>query len=673
MKKKSIFICKKQNRILLLFFLLVSYGLSGQNNNYHLVWSDEFTTDGKPNSKYWTKEVMGSPPNNELEYYVDSLKNGFAKSGFLYLRALKEKKGTKNYTSSRLITRNKIDWTYGKIEVSAKLPKGFGTWPAIWMLYTDEVYGPWPGSGEIDIMEHVGKEEGWVHGSAHGDYYNFLTGHSTKTSSYYVKDACTAFHNYICEWNTDTVKIYVDNIKIFSFGNEHKGWQRWPYDHNFFLILNIAIGGDWGGTVDNAIFVNDSSVQMVVDYVRLYKKLNEFTVTGPKTVQENSNAYFSVPYYPGYYYHWVLPSDAVAQSKTDSSVVTLYWGCKADSISIIIGKDGDTSTLQYPVLLNPLKVNGRKWVDTNAVGIKYFADSLPGATFKWRTSEGVSIKGPDSVRNILVDFASEGKIIVEIKTACNIYPDTMNVRFGNGHFPYPDSAKPMIIPGNIVAVNFDNGGEDYAYHDVDVAHKGVVYRSSESVDIESNDGGYTIGWFDNGEWVRYTVEVTDSENYKASIRVASVGGGSFSIFMDDVLLAQNVVVPSTGAWTSFTSVSVNTLKLQSGKHVLCIKSNGNFNLGNMTFSKVTSSIGNARVNDIRIFPNPVKDYIQVAMVKQSGASFEVFSIDGKLQNIQVIPNQNLSYKINFFNTRTGMYFLKVTSENNVSLFKFIKI
>jgi beta-glucanase (GH16 family) len=271
------------------FLLFVATQAWGQESKYKLIWADEFDYSGDPNPKYWTREVMASPPNNELENYTNSSKNSFVKNGSLFIRTIKETLGGKNYTSARLITSGKVDWTYGKIEVRAKIPLGKGTWPAIWLLYYDDPYGGWPNSGEIDIMEHVGYDPGNIHGSAHGNVYNPLAGHTVKTSTYKVNNV-TDFHVYACEWNKDSVKFFADGYNYYTVTNEHKGWQKWPFDHNFFLILNNAFGGDWGGAqgIDNTIFKNDSSVQMEVDYVRLYKKCSDFPIVGKSSIIENT-------------------------------------------------------------------------------------------------------------------------------------------------------------------------------------------------------------------------------------------------------------------------------------------------------------------------------------------------------------------------------------------------
>jgi len=241
--------------------------------NYELVWSDEFSTNGLPDSKKWSYDTDGNANgwgNNEAQYYTSGqLKNSEVKDGFLYINAIKEDFEGKKYTSARLITKAKGDWLYGKIEVRAKLPEGKGMWPAIWMLPTDWVYGGWPASGEIDIMENVGYDPYVIVASAHTQSYNHVQG-TQKNATLTISDSYTQFHNYILEWEANEYRVYVDEKLYFTFKNEGTGYKVWPFDKRFHLLLNVAVGGNWGGQkgIDDTIFPRS----MVVDYVRVYQK-----------------------------------------------------------------------------------------------------------------------------------------------------------------------------------------------------------------------------------------------------------------------------------------------------------------------------------------------------------------------------------------------------------------
>jgi beta-glucanase (GH16 family) len=235
------------------------------------VWSDEFNYTGAPDAAKWDYDIGGSGwGNNELEYYTNSMNNAKVENGKLYITARQENVGGMNYTSARLVTRNKGDFLYGRIEVSAKLPAGRGTWPAIWMLSTDWVYGSWPKSGEVDIMEHVGYDPNNILSSIHTQSYNHVLG-TQKSGGMNIPTALTAFHKYRFDWTPYAVRIYYDDQLVFTFVNEGKGYATWPFDKRFHLLLNLAIGGNWGGAqgIDTTIF----PATMEVEYVRVYKMI----------------------------------------------------------------------------------------------------------------------------------------------------------------------------------------------------------------------------------------------------------------------------------------------------------------------------------------------------------------------------------------------------------------
>jgi len=246
-----------------------------------LVWSDEFSTDGLPDATKWgydTERNQLGWYNNEKQYYSAArLENTSVQNGMLTITARKESLtgaadyGGQAYTSARLITRGKASWTYGFFEVRAKLPCSLGTWPAIWMLGTG---GRWPEDGEIDIMEQKGfsiAEKTQVSGTIHTKAYNYFGGTLGvgRGASTTVADACTKFHNYQLTWSADKIEMAVDGVPYFEYFNPKDGnFDKWPFDRPQFMILNLAMGGDLGGTIPSN-FVSD---QMVVDYVRVYQR-----------------------------------------------------------------------------------------------------------------------------------------------------------------------------------------------------------------------------------------------------------------------------------------------------------------------------------------------------------------------------------------------------------------
>lgn len=238
--------------------------------SYTLAWSDEFNYNGLPDSTKWGYDVGGDGwGNNELQYYTRAdTSNAVVRDGRLFIIARKEAIGGKMFSSARLVTRDKAEWVYGKIEISAKLPAGRGLWPAAWMLGTNIKEAGWPACGEIDIMEHVGYNRDSIFGTVHTAAYNHIK-RTQKGATAKIKDPYQRFHTYSIEWTPEKIDFMLDHKVYYSVSNEKKTRAEWPFDDPFYLLLNIAVGGNLGGMkgVDERIF----PAVMEVDYVRVYK------------------------------------------------------------------------------------------------------------------------------------------------------------------------------------------------------------------------------------------------------------------------------------------------------------------------------------------------------------------------------------------------------------------
>jgi len=230
-----------------------------------LVWADEFNTNGSPDNTKWGYDLgAGGWGNNESEYYTDRSENVIVEGGFLKITAKKEDYQGSQYTSARILTAGKFDFKYGKIEVKAKLPGGGGTWPAIWMLGASINDVGWPASGEIDIMEHAGNRQGTIQSALHTPS---SSGDTTNRGSQMISTVSTEFHVYSVEWTSDYMKFSVDGVVHYTYNPPSKNSSTWPFDANQFIILNVAMGGSFGGVIDPAF----TSSTMEVDYVRVYQ------------------------------------------------------------------------------------------------------------------------------------------------------------------------------------------------------------------------------------------------------------------------------------------------------------------------------------------------------------------------------------------------------------------
>ncbi|MFZ0598271.1 MAG: family 16 glycosylhydrolase [Flavobacterium sp.] len=228
-----------------------------------LVWFDEFNTDGAPDATKWVYDLGKGDNgwgNNEKQNYTNSATNVIVQGGSLKITAKKEVSGGADYSSARLKSDGKFSFTYGKVEIKAKLPLGVGTWPAIWMLGQNYATKPWPACGEIDIMEHVGKNQDLVLSTLH---YPGHSGGNGNTGSKTIPNVSTEFHVYKTVWSAASVQTFADDVLIHSVPND----GSLPFNSDFFLILNVAMGGNLGGNIDPA-FIQSS---MEIDYVRVYQ------------------------------------------------------------------------------------------------------------------------------------------------------------------------------------------------------------------------------------------------------------------------------------------------------------------------------------------------------------------------------------------------------------------
>mmetsp|Transcript_22265 Transcript_22265/g.41013 ORF Transcript_22265/g.41013 Transcript_22265/m.41013 type:complete len:635 (+) Transcript_22265:66-1970(+) len=249
-----------------------------------LVWSDEFDYTGPPDASKWDCDSGGTGwGNNELQFYTDRQawetqeehqKNAWVSNGMLRIVARRQEHGGRQFTSARLVSRGHGEWLHGRVEAKMRLPTARGSWPAFWMLPTVFAYGPWPDSGEIDIMEHVGHDPGVVHGTVHTGAFNHMKSTQVGKS---VRVDVADWHTYAVTWTSTKIEWFIDGARYHSFEKAaNGGTDKWPFDRNFFILLNVAVGGSWGGQkgIDEVAF-DLKEQSMDVAWVRVYKASEE--------------------------------------------------------------------------------------------------------------------------------------------------------------------------------------------------------------------------------------------------------------------------------------------------------------------------------------------------------------------------------------------------------------
>lgn len=415
--------------------LFAAFGGAAANAQWSLHWADEF--DGSQlSTEHWEAQIgtgtaYGLPAgwgNNELQYYTNFANNLAVSNGTLKITARRQNFGGQPYTSARIRTQGKVDFKWGRIEARMKIPSTSGVWPAFWMLPTDSPYGGWAAGGEIDVMESVNQATR-VHGTIHfgGNWPNNTSNGGSISNGNNFGDS---FHEYAVEWDPDQMRWYLDGQLFHTvnssqwFSTEGGGNPRAPFDHQFHLLLNVAVGGDWPGDPGpNA----DYPQTLEVDYVRVYRR--------------EQRAF---------------------------------------------------------------------------------------------------------------------------------------------------QAQPHAIPGQIEAEHYDEGYPGEAYNDNDPGNNGGAFRQDD-VDIQtSSEGGFNVGWIENGEWIEYTADVQAAGIYLVEARVASPGnGGSFRLEVDGEDRTGPIGVPGTGGWQNWTTVS-GEMHLDAGPQTIRFAKNDSANGFNLNWFRFTA-------------------------------------------------------------------------------------
>lgn len=324
----------------LILITLVWFALNCFAQQDTLVWSDEFEETGLPNSANWTYDLgTGGWGNNEIQNYTNKTQNVRQENGVLIIEALKS---GNSWTSARIITKNRYDFTYGRIVYRAKLPIGRGTWPALWMLGKNISSVGWPACGEIDVMEHVGKNPGVVQSALHTPSSN---GNTINKGSKSISGFNTEFHLYEANWKSDRIEFRYDNTLVYTYKPSVLNSSTWPFSKPFFIIMNIAMGGNWGSDpqyetngLKNGIDPALTSARMEIDYVRVYKPLSFTSINelpGEKD-QTNDNGIVIFPNPTEGVFHVKLPEGTTSKGTVSDSAgkVVLIFEAKSDTTNI---------------------------------------------------------------------------------------------------------------------------------------------------------------------------------------------------------------------------------------------------------------------------------------------------------------------------------------------------
>ena len=644
--------------------ILAMQKVSAQCNE--LMWADEFNYDGLPDSTKWSYEEGGNGwGNNELQYYTTKqLKNASVTDGKLTIAALYESYGGKSYTSARLVSKLKGDWLYGRIEVSAKLPSGRGTWPAIWMMPTDAEYGGWPNSGEIDIMEHVGYDPYVVHATTHTNMYY---GGNGKGSSIRVNDAFTAFHVYAVDWTPTKMDFYVDDTKYFTL-NSTSDYKTWPFNKRFFLIMNIAVGGNWGGAqgVDNTVF----PAKMDIDYVRVYKTADFLKIDGDDHVYtREQGTHYSTLNEEGRTYDWTVPDGAAITSGQGTNEIIVDWGCSGGPVKCHMGTACSQYNLSMDVTNREYTIDGPFFFTDNQQNINLISRGTGGSDVTWSLPADATIVSGQATDSLVINWGTgEDTVKLHIENTCGTWNLSHTLRH-YGQYAYPDPAKPHVIPAIISPDTYDYGGEGVAYHDATAGNSGTGPRAKESVDTEFSPTGTNVGWITAGEWLEYTIKVPVAGTYYFSMLTSSANEntrGPAKVIVNNITKI-NAIYPSlSGSWSIFYPTPFKPITLATTDTLLRIEMGaGEFNMGNISILvHVPTTVTERPADNLVVYPVPVKDVLYISCPE--GASMvSVSDLSGRVLYV----NQPKSFtgnvlSVHFEKFPAGIYIISLTDRNN---------
>ncbi len=500
---------------------------------WELVWSDEFDYTGSPDPAKWDHDLgAGGWGNQEAQYYTARPENVRVNGDHLIIEARAESFSGSNYTSARITTRDRASWTYGRIEARAQLPAGVGSWSAIWMLSEESPYGIWPASGEIDIAEHVGKDQGRVHSSLHLKNRNSPLGNNP-TGSMEPGFVSTSFHIYAVEWEPRQIRFYVDDQlvdlrvpgtnQIGEYQNPQQGWAEWPFDQPFHVLLNVAVGGQWGGpTIDAAAF----PTQMLVDYVRVYEDagtLPEVTLGPvPASIEAGGSLMLSA--------HATDPDGQIG-------VLALLQG----EVPIAQGAAESLETTLQNAQSGCYAISARA-VDT--MGWPRQTPSMP----------------------------------LEVGAGCGQAPATIS--------PHP-------VPGVLEMEYYDLGGNGVAYSELDGLNQVRGFRSEDAVEISYYDdgsGGLFMTSIGRRDWAEYTVEIQEGiyrlDALARTTTASASDPGRFELQIDGTAVASLTVGPESD-WTVSSLVDI---ALPGGVHVLRFQPRqAGFEIDRITFVETGAS------------------------------------------------------------------------------------
>lgn len=608
-----------------------------QAQNWQMVWQDEF--NGGISGDWVFETGAGGWGNNELQYY--RRENASVQNGNLVLTAKREAFGGSNYTSVRMKTQGKKSWKYGKIEARIAMPSFQGIWPAFWMLGDNISSVGWPNCGEIDIMEHVNtgnQSFGTIHWSAGNGAYAQYGGNTGVNN-------ITTYHNYTVEWDANLIKWFIDGVKFHevSIANGVNGTSE--FHNNFFILLNLAVGGNWPGfAIDNNAF----PTSMLVDYVRVYQ--NNGTPPPPGGLTNLAGNYY-------------------LQNRHSGQYMDISGGATADGAKL----------LQWPY-------NGQ----TNQ---QFELVHLGNGTYKItakHSNRSLDVEGVSTADGAKIQQWGYGGGANQQFTALDAGDGFIKLRAVHSGKIVEVGGWSTTAGGNVQQWT-DNNQASGHWKLVPVVTvpafsrliQAEAYNAMAGVQLENcNEGGQNVGYIDNGDWMAYnSINIPSSGSYRLDYRVASVNGGRLSADINaGATVLGTVNIPATGGWQNWTTVS-QTVYLNAGTYNFGIfASTGGWNINWWNITRVSGARtsedeatlnvdGNEEMQLIYLSPNPASDklYMTTDMNVENG-EVKIYNRLGAL-----VLTSPVVEELNISSLEPGVYSLMFTNGTYSKVRKFVKL
>ncbi len=547
----------------LMVTIFIPVQLSAAPMDWVLTWSDEFNAaDGTGiNTSRWAYDPGTNPGNAEKQYYTTSTKNIFHRGGNLVIKAFAEAYGGMNYTSGRIRTYNVHDVTFGKIEMRAMLPSAQkGVWPAFWLLGSSYELIAWPDCGEIDILEYVGKlDPNYIYGTLHGPGYSGGAGVGTKV---YCANP-QAYHTYAIEWERDVIRWYFDGVQFHQVTAADLAARglKWMHNHDFYLILNLAIGGLWPGDPDATTVLPQ---EYVIDYVRVYKRESTIPVVKTLPARIEAEDYINKSYVQGH----ILREDCSEGGLDVGFIHENEWMDYTVNVPA-------TADYRFSCRVAGPAPVGNIQLRSGSTVLGTVAPVATGDYQAWTTTAQTTVRLNAGQQTLRIFFNGSGFNINWFElTASGQLPTATPTPVGATATPTPvgptatPTAPPAgkVIPGKIEAESYD-------------AMSGIQTETC-------SEGTQNIGWIDANDWMDYNVNVQTTGSYSASFRVSSPYANTQLQLRRGTTVLATVTVPNTGGWQAWATASAN-VNLTAGSQTLRVHAatNGwNFNWMNFALT-----------------------------------------------------------------------------------------